>query len=123
MIILVPQKIYKPQLRKGYQCTMHKGVLIAQASCTTENLQEVVGTTIVPILGKDNELLRKIVLFKHWHSVPFRIRMVHHSKTYTLGATRLAPLLVMFFDGAATIRNMVNENCISCKRELKPLAS
>ena len=32
-------------------------------------------------------------------------------------------MLMMFFDGAATIRSIVNDNCISCKRELKPLAS
>ena len=123
MIILVSQKVYKPPLRKGYHCREHKGILVAQASCTTENLQEIVGTTIVPLLGKDTELLKKIVLFKHWHSVPFGIRNVHHSKTYTLGATRLAPLPVMFFDGASTVRKIVNENCISCKKELRPLTS
>ena len=78
MIILVSQKFFKTQLRKAYHTSYFNGIMIMQASCTAENLQEIVGTSLIPILGKDNDLLEKIILFKHWRSVPFGIRDVHH---------------------------------------------
>ena len=91
--------------------------------CSDALLEELIGTERVPAIGPDEELLKKIILFKHYAAVPMGIKKVHRPIVLTLQETRLPPFPMVFINAKKKIAACVRENCIQCKKAAPPLYS
>ena len=66
MIIRKSQEPYPPEIRKEQTKKEVQGIVIGDAACTEATLRAMVGTTIIPILGKDAEFILSIIGHYLW---------------------------------------------------------
>ena len=122
-VILSSQCLYKPELKAGLYTREVEGIQVLLPGCSSPLLEELIGTERVPAIGPDEKLLKKIILFKHYTSVPMGIRKVHRPLVLTLQETRLPPFPTVFINAKKRIAACVREFCIQCKKTAPPLYS
>ena len=122
-VILSSQRLYKPELKAGTYTREEEGIQVLLPGCSSTLLEELIGTERVPAIGPDEELLKKIILFKHYVAVPMGIKKVHRPIVLTLQETRLPPFPTVFINAKKKIAACVRENCIQCKKAAPPLYS
>ena len=112
-IIFSSQKLYKPELKAGTYTREEEGIQVLLPGCSDALLEELIGTERVPAIGPDEELLKKIILFKHYAAVLMGIKKVHRPIVLTLQETRLPPFPTVFINAKKKIAACVRENCIN----------
>ena len=88
--------LYKPDLKLGFHTQEQEGIQVLLPGCSSPQLEELIGTEMVPAIGADELLLKKLVLFKHFAQIPMVIRFVHLPLNLTLQGTRLPPVPTIF---------------------------